>query len=206
MSLCKRRNTSSTTNGSHTWTGQTDVPLSETGRNELLDTAARYTYPHGDIYFSSPLLRCTQTLDIIYHREADILIPEFKECSLGILEGKPYTNLNDDPHYLAWINDPDKPIPEGESFNAFKERAARGFLKMLSLAAMGNADTAVAVMHGNVIRAILHRFADPAIPHDEWKIPNGGAYCLNVPCGRQAAAAWSAEPGFLFGGQREAAR
>ncbi|MDO5562756.1 MAG: histidine phosphatase family protein [Synergistaceae bacterium] len=198
MKIYMIRHALSTSNGSHTWTGQTDVPLSEAGIAAQKELLKKYNYPEGDIYFSSPLLRCTQTLDIIYGHGADILMPEFMECSLGILEGRPYTNLNDDPNYLAWIGEPDKPIPNGESFNTFRERAELGFIKMVSAIADRNAKTAVAVMHGNVMRAILHRFADASVPHDEWKIPNGGVYRLDISDETREVTAWSSAPGFLF--------
>lgn len=52
-------------------------------------------------------------------------------------------------------------------------------------------------MHGNVMRALLHRFADRNIPHSEWRIPNGGMYVLDFKADGSAAL-WSTAPDFLF--------
>lgn len=41
-------------------------------------------------------------------------------------------------------------------------------------------NSAAVVLHGNVMRAVLHAFADPGIAHSDWKIPNGGFYNIDV--------------------------
>lgn len=196
------RHALSVSNDLRRWTGQNDVDLSERGVREQREICARFEYPAADLYFSSPLLRCTHSLHLIYGRGADYLLPEFLECSLGLLEGKPYTNLDDDPNYLAWITEPDKAVPRGESFNDFKKRCANGFLRLLEIAKANGAESVVSMMHGNVMRAVLHRFADAAVPHDAWRIPNGGAYCLEADADKRAVTGWSCAPKFLFAPDR----
>ena len=58
-------------------------------------------------------------------------------------------------------------------------------------------DSVSVMLHGNVMRAILHRFADRLIPHSEWQIPNGGLYELNVSDGGMVLS-YSQKPDFLF--------
>lgn len=192
------RHAKSISNDLNEWTGQRDVPLSQTGIDDQKEIALKYSYPKGEIYFSSPQLRCTQSLETIYGHGADILLPDLLECSMGILEGKKYDNLDSDPLYLSWINEPNKPIPNGESFNAFRTRSELAFEKMLALTVEKKIGSAVAMMHGNVMRAILHRFADSSIEHNKWMIPNGGIYMLNVEEKTLRVNSWKTMPSFLF--------
>ena len=108
MKIYLIRHALSIANSLKIWTGQMDVDLSAAGIAEQRALSKRFQYPSADIYVSSPLLRCTHSLKLLYGRDADILMPEFMECSLGILEGKSYTNLNDDDNYLAWLREPDQ--------------------------------------------------------------------------------------------------
>ena len=187
----------SVTNEKHMWTGQLDVELSENGIRGIKAAKEKFEFPEGDIYVASPLKRCVQTMELIYNRKPDFYINEFKECSLGVLEGTAYTDLTDDTNYLNWQKYPDTiPFAEGESFNQFLERTHRGFEKVLDLAVEKKYNKVVIVLHGNVMRSILHGYADPAIPHKEWKIPNAGVYELEVSGGR--VVSYKAMPEFLF--------
>ena len=196
MKIYLIRHALSIANSLKIWTGQMDVDLSAAGIAEQRALSKRFQYPSADIYVSSPLLRCTHSLKLLYGRDADILMPEFMECSLGILEGKKYTNLNDDKNYVEWLNTPDKPIPDGESFNSFSERAAFGFCKVIRLMCERGVSSAAIMLHGNVMRAILHAHADSSIPHSSWKIPNGGVYELETD--GESVISWSHSPKYLF--------
>lgn len=191
------RHAQSLANAENIWTGQRDIPLSLQGAAEQRAICARFSYPRAEFYFSSPLKRCTQSLELIYGRAADYLPAALSECSLGILEGRPYTNLDDDPNYTAWLAAPDQPIERGESFNGFTERVCAGFAALLLRCRAAGVSTAAGTMHGNVMRAVLHRFADKNIPHGEWRIPNGGMYILEFNAEGELLS-WSTAPGFLF--------
>ena len=191
------RHARSLANASHCWTGQRDIPLSDEGRAEQRNLCGSFAYPEADVYFSSPLSRCTQSFDIIYGPRPCMTLPSLMECSLGVLEGQKYTNLDDDPAYAAWLARPDVPLERGESFNGFTERVCSGFAELLVRLQRGGRASAAGVMHGNVMRAILHRFADPAVPHGAWKIPNGGMYALSFDDSLKCSK-WSTAPSFLF--------
>lgn len=196
MKIYLIRHAESTANALHIWTGQTDADLSDRGIAEQKALCGRFAYPNADLYVSSPLLRCTHSMRIIYGREPDILLPDFMECSLGILEGRKYTNLNDDENYTDWLNNPEIPISGGESFGNFSRRAASGFTKVTRLMCERKAESAAVMLHGNVMRAILHAHADREIPHSRWKIPNGGVYELNTDGDR--VCSWLSYPVYLF--------
>lgn len=166
-------------NDSRVWTGRRDFGLSAEGAEEIKMICLRCDYPRGDIYFSSPLRRCAESMEIVYGRPADYSLPEFMECSLGSLEGKKYTNLDDDRDYISWIKNPDLSRHGGESFGQFTFRVRAGFLKMMEISERAGVKNVTAVLHGNVMRAILHGFVDVTLAHQSWKIPNCGGYLFD---------------------------
>jgi len=198
MKIYLIRHALSLANDRGVWTGQLDVDLSLSGIKRQKEIMERFSYPEGELYFSSPLLRCVNSMYLIYGRSADFLLPELSECALGKLEGQPYTNLNDDVNYLDWLNQPYKSPPDGESFCHFTERVENGFMRVVSISNDAGAQKIVAMMHGNVMRAVLHRFAENSIPHSAWKIPNGGLYCLDIPLRDGKISSWRQMPDFLF--------
>lgn len=197
MKIYLIRHALSLSNMQNIWTGQTDVDLSEEGIREQLQICGRYSYPDVELCISSPLRRCTHSMEIIYGKKPDVTIAQFMECSLGILEGQSYTNLNDDPNYLSWITSPNTAILGGESFSDFILRTEKGFTDMVKMLKEKDINSASVMLHGNVMRAILHRFADRFIPHSEWQIPNGGLYELNVS-DDGVVLSYAQKPYFLF--------
>ena len=197
MKIYLIRHGQSVANKNNEWTGQRDLPLSPEGIEEQKRLCALFTYPRAELGFSSPLRRCSDSYRLIYGRAPELLLPELMECSLGVLEGRCYTDLTNDPNYLAWLASPELPLPQGESFRGFTERVCRGFSQLLSRGRGRGITSAAGTMHGNVMRAILHHFAAPEIPHGEWKIPNGGLYKLELD-DKGLCRSWSTEPEFLF--------
>lgn len=198
MRIFLLRHTESETNERCVWTGQMDPSLSERGAAMQADICSRYDYPAGELYFSSPLRRCLDSLRIVYGRHADYLLPEFLECSLGELEGKAYTSLDDDEHYLEWINGRAVSVHGGESFDAFSARVRGGFLKMVQICGQRGVSSAVAVLHGNVMRAVLSGFVEPSRPHELWEIPNCGGYLFDFIPGVSGKLPYEKIPSFLF--------
>lgn len=198
------RHARSTANELAVWSGQTDPELSERGVRELLELRSLGEYPRCGLYFSSPLARCTATLEMVYERKADHFLPEFRECGLGALEGEKYTSLDDDVNYLSWINEPNARHRGGESFSQFTARVRSGFTRMAEICAAARVQSAAAVLHGNVMRAILHGFVDPSRPHHSWEIPNCGGYLFDFEKALRPPLAYQTLPSSLFSGQRAA--
>lgn len=46
--------------------GMTDLPLSPEGLGELLELKQNFVYPEAVRFFTSPLIRCRQTLEVLY--------------------------------------------------------------------------------------------------------------------------------------------
>src|SRR5512137_1402932 len=72
--------------------GRIDNPLSEKGRREAEQLAARLKDEPIDAFFSSPLRRAQETAAIIgrFHDRGLTLVPEFSEIDLGDWEGLDY--------------------------------------------------------------------------------------------------------------------
>ncbi len=172
------RHAESESNAKKVWTGQSDVPLSEDGKSEIELIKKSGKVPCGDFFASSPLRRCTQSLELLYDRAPDLLVDEFKECNLGEWVGMPYENLTTDPLYLSWLNRPDVPPPSGESLNDFRHRVGRGYERLLK--EVSGFKSIVLVLHGNVMRAILSHTSDTELPFNSWAIPNSGGYKLEL--------------------------
>lgn len=107
--------------------GWTDVPLSDTGRAQaarLAEYLAGGSFAH---VLTSTLSRARETADILagphgLTPEVDI---ELREYHCGRWEGRPYHEIRatERDAFFAWFNDPDVPMPEGESMNQSGRRA-----------------------------------------------------------------------------------
>ena len=130
--------------------GIMDEPLSKIGVSQIKSRA----YPKVDIVFSSPLIRCVRTAEIIYPALESVIIDELKETNFGSFEGKNYKDLSSNPDYQRWIDSGgDLPFPGGESKQEATARALRGFDKLLELSKDYYNISVVA--HGGTIMGIL---------------------------------------------------
>ena len=108
-----------------------DVPLSEDGKKEVLESAKKLHDKGIAGIITSDLKRCVETAEIIA-KELDIPILEeskgLRPWHLGVLTGQPVRpNL---PALEAYIKNPDVQVPDGESFNDFKKRMVGDVLRV----------------------------------------------------------------------------
>src|SRR5690625_1022704 len=157
--------------------GWTDSPLSEKGK-EALRLIDHSFQP--DVTFSSPLLRCTETAEILFPHQEIHCVPDMKEMNFGIFEGKTYEQLKGETSYINWLSDPFSGCPpDGESFHAFTKRIGRGWREVVEKILETNASSAVIVTHGGVIRHLLTTYTPGSKSFFEWQIPHGAGYQLN---------------------------
>lgn len=135
--------------------GRIDNPLSPRGRAEAERLAERLRGEAIDAVFSSPLRRALETAEIInrFHGREIVQVPEFSEIDLGEWEGLSYGRVKDlyAEAHQRWLDDPDTPVPGGESFRAVCERVRPGLERAL-------ADGHAAILisgHASANRAIL---------------------------------------------------
>ena len=111
--------------------GWTDEPLSVEGREVIAQNKKKY--PDADFIFTSPMLRCRQTKEIIYGDQSCQIIEKWKEMNFGNFEGKTYLELNGNKDYQRWIDSGGTlPFPEGESRKEFILRCRAGLMDCLT--------------------------------------------------------------------------
>ncbi len=144
----------------HIFVGQTDVPLSETGRYQARSLQRELARKPITIVWTSPLARCRETARLILseHRTACPLITldAFKEISLGTWEGKEKSWVREhdaDAWRRRGENFFSTPPPGGESLSDLANRVLPAFLLLCETARHHEATLLVA--HHSVNQAIL---------------------------------------------------
>ena len=180
MKLILIRHGMTEANEKHLYCGSTDLPLSEAGRAALTERKKTAAYPSADglRVLTSGMRRCGETLDILYGglpRETD---PAFREMDFGAFEMRSYTEMKDDPDYIAWITGDNEAnvCPGGESGDRMTERVLAGLARLLS-----DGRDALLVTHGGVIAAVMARlFPDEGRNRYEWQPEPGGGYEIDL--------------------------
>ena len=161
--------------------GITDVPLSGKGISDLKKYDELYIYPGTPIVYSSPLLRCVQTCNVLYPKIQPTIIADLAECSFGDWEGKTAIQLQTDPKFTAWLaNSKDNAPPNGESGSAFTLRICKAFEKLVDDLIKSGETTAVVVTHGGVIMTLMSVYGLPQAESYRWQMDNGFGYSMRI--------------------------
>src|SRR5699024_5278493 len=156
--------------------GWTDSPLSKEGVEtiRLIDHSIQ-----PDFIFSSPLLRCMETAEILFPNQKIHSVRDIKEMNFGLFEGKTYEQLKGETSYTNWVSKPFscRP-PNGESFHEFAKRIESGWREVVEKILETNASSAVIVTHGGVIRYLLTTYTSYCKSFFEWSVPHGAGYQL----------------------------
>lgn len=161
--------------------GRTDVPLAQEGIEQLEKYREKYSYPQADAYFISPMLRCRQTLEILYPGKTAIEIPDFRESNFGVWEEKTAKELEDDPEFITWMSGGGNDAPPcGESSIEFAQRVCESFEKVVDGMLKTGTRSAVIVAHGGTIMAILTMFGLPRAASHEWLVSSGMGYSVRI--------------------------
>lgn len=158
-------------NEKHLYCGSTDLPLSETGREELRG----FSYDIKNVRFlTSGMKRTDETLKILFGNVAYEEDKRFREVDFGLFEMHSYEQLKDMPAYQTWCtgdNEANVP-PDGESGLQMKRRVLEAFSEIKE-------DT-VLICHGGVIVAIMeHLFPEENKSRYEWQPRNGHGYRIH---------------------------
>lgn len=153
--------------------GITDEPLSVDGEKEII---SRH-YPKCDIVFSSPLMRCVRTAELIYPECKLVIIEELRETDFGIFEGKNYIELAENKAYIDWIESGGTaPFPNGESRDEANSRTMIGFEKLIKLSS--DCKNISVVCHGGTIMAILSSLFKG--DYYSYHVENGEGYTFDL--------------------------
>lgn len=172
-----------------TYIGKTDLPLSPEGLRQLLEARETFVYPRATRFFSSPLMRCRQTLEVLYPGSQPTLCPDLSECDFGQWEGRRVADLKYDETFQRWVEGSQKDIPGGESAAAFQARVQRGFEALVQEVLRSRDTDAVLCTHGGVIMMILAAYGLPRREMKEWLSAPGCGFTLRV-----TPSLWMREP------------
>ncbi|MEJ2359586.1 MAG: histidine phosphatase family protein, partial [Deinococcales bacterium] len=140
--------------------GQTDVALSEEGREQARRLARHVRgLERGAVVYASPLVRARETAEIAFPRREIRLDPRLSELDFGAFEGSTQEENERHEAWAWWIADPyQRPAPGGESYRQLRERAV-AWMEELSRAGSGP-DHVVAVSHSGSSEAVVERVND----------------------------------------------
>lgn len=163
------------------YSGSTDLPLTEAGREIALHR--RGVLPECDHYISSGMKRADETLWLMTGHAPERVFPGLREMDFGAFEMRAYDQLKDEADYIRWIEDQTGAVccPGGECMNAFKARATEDGGRLLTLPG----DSALAVCHGGVIVNLMQAWF-PHIERNfyEWQPGPCGGYKIAVESGK----------------------
>lgn len=169
--------------------GRTDLPLSPEGLSELLELKQRYTYPEGVRYFTSPLTRCKQTLEVLYPGCRPTEVEGLAEIDFGIFEGRRIAELKGDERFLQWMEGRLPDIPQGEGTEAFRTRVCAAFEAVVDELIHRGETEAVICTHGGVITLIMQLYSLPRLEPRDCIAAAGQGFTLRV-----TPSIWMSEP------------
>ena len=177
-------------NETGTYIGRTDLPLSAKGVNELLQMKKVYTYPFATRFFSSPLTRCKQTLNVLYPGCKPTVVEGLAECDFGEWENLSIAALKNREDFLAWVSGtPGAEIPGGETAAAFQQRVMQAFEAVVSELLHTGETESVICTHGGVIMLIMAAYGLPRADMKQWVTNAGSGFTLRV-----TPNIWTKEP------------
>ena len=132
-----------------------DLPLCAEGRAQLKTLKKDFGYPQVPLVFTSPMLRATQTAEILFPGVRQIELHELREMAFGKFEGKPLQQLVKDPEFAQWMDPTSRTVPQG-------------------------AEEAACVTHGGVIMNMLSQHALPFRKPEEWMTDPGAGYSVRL--------------------------
>lgn len=163
------------------YVGSVDAPLFKDGIDEIKALKEKYDYKKPQLFFSSPLKRCIETLDLIYGEEGiDVYtVDDFRECNLGDFEGKTADELVDMPEYIDWVQN-GAPAPNGESNKEFATRVCTAFVDTVKEILKSGKTESVICAHGGVIMTILAVYGLPEREMTAYMANNGRGFTIRV--------------------------
>jgi len=161
------------------YVGRSHPPLSEIGKESLLSLMDSREYPKAGIVYTSPLLRCVQTADILYPNTYTVQMDGLTDLCLGEFEGKTFDELKDNAAFSAWLEDSYKnPPPGGELITDFAGRVTDAIGGVFSGMMEDRVTSAAVITHRGVIATLLSVIGLPKHPVYEWVCEYGCGYTV----------------------------
>ena len=161
--------------------GRTDAPLTAQGIRELQALQNTGGYPAGDVYYTSPRLRCIQTMNILYPGQDCYEVPGLDEIDFGAWEGKTAAELDGDALFARWLeHSAEVSPPDGENAMQFYSRVCATFEQLVEGIVRTGVRSAVIVTHGGVIMNLLAAYGLPQAGFYDWLTAPGHGYSLRI--------------------------
>lgn len=138
------------------YVGLTDLPLCDEGEGAITALTASELYPRVQKVYTSPLLRCLQTAEIIYPNNLIKKIDNIGEYDFGDFEGKTPDELAHLPEYKEWLKGGyNSAPPNGESYEEFTLRCLAGLDEIFHDMMQNQITDASLITHSGVIMNLL---------------------------------------------------
>lgn len=161
--------------------GWTDLPLSPSGEEELLNLKGKISYPRAELFITSGLLRTTQTMNILFDKPNIKVINDLREMHFGSFEMHSYNELKHNKDYLHWISDIEHVSPPfGENKKIFEKRVIKGLYEIMQYCSSAKMETVVIVTHGGVITTLMEFFCPGQKGFYEWQPSYGRGYSIMI--------------------------
>lgn len=168
-------------NISGAYVGATDIPLAQEGILKLKNLKQNFNYPKVDAIYSSYLMRCVQTANILYPENEVVTVPGLEEYNFGEWEGKTAKDLKDDEKFLRWVSNSKDACPDGgESLSDFTCRVLQSFGDLVKRIILSDKKDNAVISHGGVIMTLLSAFGVPRAKLYDWVVDNGCGYSVRI--------------------------
>ena len=152
------------------YVGSTDEGLTIEGRNAIM----QYHYPQVEAVFVSPMKRCIETAQLLYHQNQYEVVDDFRECDFGMFEYKNYQELSENKDYQRWLDSGGLiGFPNGETREEFQGRCIRAFDYVIEKAMQKEYVSIALIVHGGTIMSILDKYSVPKKDFYDWQLGNG---------------------------------
>lgn len=166
MELFLIRHGATAGNAEHRFIGVTDELLSPLGEEQ----ARKAVLPPTEHVYTSPLLRCRQTAQLIWPDAAFTVLPDLRENDFGPFEGMCHRELEGQELYEQWLSG--RPVEGVETTVACRQRASRALRAISRDARERGLSSAAVVTHGGTILQLLSLFGEPRREFYSWSVPN----------------------------------
>ena len=161
--------------------GSTDLPLCREGREALKKLAKTREYPGVGRVYSPPLLRCTETAEIIYPGHTPVLVDKLREYSFGVFENKTVAELAATEAFKRWSDSGMREPPlGGEDREVFLHRCEEGFKWVLEDMMRHRITSAALICHSGVMMNLLAHYGYPRLEPLRWKAEPGEGFTALV--------------------------
>ncbi|MGD1821949.1 MAG: histidine phosphatase family protein [Pleomorphochaeta sp.] len=170
-------------NALKTLSGQSDVPLMEKGRKELVEYREKYNYIDTDIYYSSDLSRCTSTFEALFgpEKKLDATFKELREINFKSRENDTFVSRDQlIEMFELWVRD-DPSTNDVESFSEIRDRMVKMFYKTIDDLKSNNKKSATIVTHSCAMKCLLIGLG--LYEREEYRnisVNNGQGYVINL--------------------------